>query len=36
MHVTVLKLVYTYTELLHVSANYVAVIRDVKHKGDIQ
>lgn len=31
-----LKLVYTYSELLHVSANYVANIRDVKCKGEIQ
>jgi len=32
MHVSILKLVYGYSELLHVSANYVAFIRDVKYK----
>ena len=33
MHISVLKLVYTYSEPLHVSANYVAIIKDVKCKG---
>jgi len=33
MHISVLKLVYTYSESLHVSANNVAIIRDVKYKG---
>jgi hypothetical protein len=27
------KLVYTYNELPHVSANYVVIIRDIIYKG---
>ena len=29
MHINVVKLVYVHTELLHVSANHVAIIRDI-------
>ena len=31
MHTSTLKLVYTYHELLHISANYAAIIRDIMH-----
>lgn len=30
------KLVSTYTELLHLSAEYVAIIREVNYKGLIR
>jgi len=33
MHACVLKFIYTYNELLLVSANYVAIIRNVKIKS---
>lgn len=33
MHISILKLVYTYSEPLHLSATYVAIIRDVKYRG---
>ena len=33
MHTSVLKLVYIHNELLHVSANHVAIVSDVKYKG---
>jgi hypothetical protein len=33
MRTSVLKLVYINNEILHVSANYVAIFRDVKYKG---
>jgi alpha-N-acetylglucosamine transferase len=29
VHTYILQLVYTYNELLHVPANYVAIIRDI-------
>jgi len=32
MHPSILKLVFTYNELLHVSVNHVDVIRDVKYE----
>jgi hypothetical protein len=37
MHTNILKLVYIYihNHLLHVSANYVAIFREVKYKGQI-
>ena len=35
MHTRILKLVYTYNELQHVWANYVAIIRNIKYKGKI-
>jgi len=31
MHTCTLKLVYKYHELLHASANYVAIIRDIMY-----
>jgi hypothetical protein len=33
MHISILKLVYIKSDLLHVSANYVAISRDIKYKG---
>jgi len=33
MHTSVLKLVCVDNKLLHVSANYVVVFREVKYKG---
>ena len=33
MHTNVLKLVYICSELQYVSANYVAIFRDVKYKS---
>jgi hypothetical protein len=30
IYIYILKFVYTYNELLHVSANYVVIIRDIK------
>jgi hypothetical protein len=32
MHSSILKLVFTYNEPLHVSANHVDVIRDIKYE----
>jgi hypothetical protein len=32
MHTSILKLVYIHRELLHVSANNVAMFKDVKYK----
>jgi hypothetical protein len=33
MHTGVLKLVDMYNELLQVSTNIVAILRDIKHRG---
>jgi len=33
MQTSVLKSVYMYSELLHVSANHVAIFRHVKYRG---
>jgi hypothetical protein len=33
MHAHALKLVYAYSEDLHVAAAYVANVTDIKHKG---
>jgi hypothetical protein len=33
MHSSVLNLVFTYNELLYVSANHVDVIRNIKYEG---
>jgi hypothetical protein len=33
MHKGILKFVYTYNELLHVSANHVAIFIDIQYKG---
>jgi hypothetical protein len=33
MHISILKLVYIYSELLRVSANHVAIFRDIKYRG---
>jgi hypothetical protein len=33
MHVSVLQLVFIHKELLHVSANRMAIFRDIKYKG---
>jgi len=33
MHTRTLILVYMHNELLHVSANHVAIFREVKYKG---
>jgi len=32
VHLSILKLVYINSELLHVPASHVAVFKDVKHK----
>jgi len=32
MHTSILKLVYSNNELLHVSANHVTIVREVKYK----
>jgi hypothetical protein len=31
-HISILKLVYIHNELLHVSANHVAICSDIKYK----
>jgi hypothetical protein len=33
MRKSILKLIYVHNELQHVSANHVAIFRDVKYKG---
>jgi hypothetical protein len=33
MHASMLKLVYIYKNLLHDSANHMAIFREVKHRG---